>query len=140
ARTSWRSPASPSRSACWSTAPSSRSRTPTSGSRRGSRAGARGIFTRGARARPRGGGRSGFFSLLGIGVSFLPVFTLVDQEGRLFRPLALSKNLAMALAAVLAITLDPALRMLFTRMEPFTFRPRFLAALANTAAVGRYYP
>src|SRR4029453_15130503 len=85
-------------------------------------------------------GPSVFFSLLVIGVSFLPVFTLVDQEGRLFKPLALSKNLAMALAAVLAITLDPALRMLFTRMEPFTFRPRFLAALANTAAVGRYYP
>ncbi len=85
-------------------------------------------------------GPSVFFSLLVIGVSFLPVFTLVDQEGRLFKPLALSKNLAMALAAVLAITLDPALRMLFTRMEPFTFRPRFLARLATTAAVGAYYP
>jgi len=42
-----------------------------------------------------------------IAVAFLPVFTLVDQEGRLFKPLAFSKNLAMALAAVLAITLDP---------------------------------
>src|SRR5215472_12831753 len=84
-------------------------------------------------------GPSVFFSLLVIGVSFLPVFTLVDQEGRLFKPLAYSKNLAMAIAAVLAITLDPALRMLFTRMEPFTFRPRVLARIANTAVVGRYY-
>src|SRR5206468_5940522 len=48
-------------------------------------------------------GPSVFFSLLVIAVSFLPVFTLVDQEGRLFKPLAYSKNLAMALAAVLAV-------------------------------------
>jgi Cu(I)/Ag(I) efflux system membrane protein CusA/SilA len=67
-------------------------------------------------------GPSVFFSLLVIAVAFLPVFVLVDQEGRLFKPLAYSKNLAMAIAAVLAITLDPAMRMLFTRMDPFTFR------------------
>ena len=48
-----------------------------------------------------------FFSLLVIAVAFMPVFTLVDQEGRLFRPLAYSKNLAMAIAALLAVTLDP---------------------------------
>jgi len=41
-----------------------------------------------------------FFSLLVIAVAFMPVFTLVDQEGRLFRPLAYAKNLAMAIAAV----------------------------------------
>ena len=81
-----------------------------------------------------------FFSLLVIAVAFLPVFTLVDQEGRLFKPLAWSKNLAMAMAAVLAITLDPALRMSFARMDPFTFRPRFLAGMLNAVAVGRYYP
>ena len=46
-------------------------------------------------------------------MAFLPIFTLVDQEGRLFKPLAYTKNLAMAMAAILAITLDPALRMLF---------------------------
>jgi copper/silver efflux system protein len=80
-----------------------------------------------------------FFSLLVIAVAFLPVFALVDQEGRLFRPLAYSKNLAMAIAALLAITLDPALRMLFTRMEPFTFRPRWLARLASSLFVGRYH-
>jgi Cu(I)/Ag(I) efflux system membrane protein CusA/SilA len=85
-------------------------------------------------------GPSVFFSLLVIAVAFMPVFTLVDQEGRLFKPLAYTKNLAMAIAAVLAITLDPAMRMLFTRMDYTTFRPRWLAALFNRVAVGRYYP
>jgi len=85
-------------------------------------------------------GPSVFFSLLVIAVAFLPVFTLVDQEGRLFKPLAYSKNLAMAIAAVLAITLDPAIRMLFTRMDYHRFRPRPLAWLYNTVAVGKYYP
>ena len=80
-----------------------------------------------------------FFSLLVIAVAFLPVFTLVDQEGRLFRPLAFSKNLAMAIAAVLAVTLDPAMRMLFARIEPFTFRPRFLAWGATQLLVGTYH-
>ena len=81
-----------------------------------------------------------FFSLLVIAVAFLPVFTLVDQEGRLFKPLAYTKTLAMAIAALLAITLDPAMRMLFTRMDPFTFRPRWLSWLATKALVGTYYP
>lgn len=85
-------------------------------------------------------GPSVFFSLLVIAIAFLPVFTLVDQEGRLFKPLAYSKNLAMALAAVLAITLDPAMRMMFTRMSYVQFRPRWLAAIVNTVTVGRYYP
>jgi Cu(I)/Ag(I) efflux system membrane protein CusA/SilA len=80
-----------------------------------------------------------FFSLLVIAVAFLPVFALVDQEGRLFRPLAYSKNMAMAIAALLAVTLDPALRMLFTRMDPFTFRPRWLSRLASALFVGRYH-
>src|SRR3954449_7257537 len=85
-------------------------------------------------------GPSVFFSLLVIAVDFLPIFALVDQEGRLFKPLAYSKNLAMAIAALLAVTLDPALRMMFTRMDPFTFRPRWLARLASRVAVGTYYP
>ena len=85
-------------------------------------------------------GPSVFFSLLVIAVAFMPIFTLVDQEGRLFKPLAYSKNLAMALAAVLAVTLDPAMRMLFTRMDPLAFRPRWLAGIVNTLIVGRYYP
>ncbi len=85
-------------------------------------------------------GPSVFFSLLVVAVSFLPIFTLVDQEGRLFRPLAYSKNLAMAIAALLALTLDPAMRMLFARIEPFRFRPAWLAKLATHAAVGTYHP
>jgi Cu(I)/Ag(I) efflux system membrane protein CusA/SilA len=84
-------------------------------------------------------GPSVFFSLLVIAVAFLPIFVLVDQEGRLFKPLAYSKNLAMAIAAILAITLDPAMRMLFTRMNPFSFRPKLLASLASGIFVGRYY-
>ena len=84
-------------------------------------------------------GPSVFFSLLVVAVAFMPVFTLVDQEGRLFKPLAYSKNLAMAIAAILAITLDPALRMMFARIDPFTFRPRWLARLATNLFVGRYY-
>ena len=84
-------------------------------------------------------GPSVFFSLLVIAVAFMPVFTLVDQEGRLFRPLAYSKNLAMAIAAFLAITLDPAMRMLFARSGPFRFRPRPLAWLATQLCVGTYY-
>jgi Cu(I)/Ag(I) efflux system membrane protein CusA/SilA len=85
-------------------------------------------------------GPSVFFSLLVIAVAFLPVFTLVDQEGRLFKPLAYSKNLAMAIAAVLAITLDPAIRMLFTRMDYHHFKPAWLSKLYNTITVGKYYP
>jgi Cu(I)/Ag(I) efflux system membrane protein CusA/SilA len=85
-------------------------------------------------------GPSVFFSLLVIAIAFLPVFTLVDQEGRLFKPLAFTKNLSMAVAAVLAITLDPAMRMVFTRMDRFTFRPRWLARLTNSVVVGKYYP
>jgi Cu(I)/Ag(I) efflux system membrane protein CusA/SilA len=80
-----------------------------------------------------------FFSLLVVAVSFLPIFALVDQEGRLFKPLAYSKNLAMVMAALLAITLDPAMRMMFTRMDPFVFKPRFLARLASHAFVGTYH-
>jgi Cu(I)/Ag(I) efflux system membrane protein CusA/SilA len=85
-------------------------------------------------------GPSVFFSLLVIAIAFLPVFTLVDQEGRLFRPLAFTKNLSMAVAAILAITLDPAMRMIFTRMDHFTFRPRWLSWITNRVVVGRYYP
>jgi copper/silver efflux system protein len=85
-------------------------------------------------------GPSVFFSLLVIAVAFLPIFTLLDQEGRLFRPLALSKNLAMGIAAVLAITLDPALRMLFSRADPFRGPVRWLNALGDRVLVGRYYP
>ena len=56
-----------------------------------------------------------FFSLLIITVSFLPVFTLEAQEGRMFQPLAFTKTFAMAGAAFLSITLVPVLMLLFIR-------------------------
>ncbi|MEW6513822.1 MAG: CusA/CzcA family heavy metal efflux RND transporter [Pseudomonadota bacterium] len=56
-----------------------------------------------------------FFSLLIITVSFLPVFTLEAQEGRLFAPLAWTKTFAMAGAAILSVTLVPVLMLLFIR-------------------------
>ena len=56
-----------------------------------------------------------FFSLLIITVSFLPVFTLESQEGRLFSPLAYTKTFAMAGSALLSVTLVPVLMMLFIR-------------------------
>ncbi|MBI5149557.1 MAG: efflux RND transporter permease subunit [Candidatus Omnitrophica bacterium] len=85
-------------------------------------------------------GPSVFFSLLVLAVAFMPIFTLIDQEGRLFRPLAWAKNLAMAIAAVLAVTLDPAIRMLFVRMEPFRFQWPWASKAATTLLVGNYYP
>jgi copper/silver efflux system protein len=56
-----------------------------------------------------------FFSLLVITVSFLPIFTLESQEGRLFGPLAFTKTFAMASAALLSVTLVPALMVIFVR-------------------------
>ncbi|MBV9067858.1 MAG: efflux RND transporter permease subunit [Acidobacteria bacterium] len=112
-------------------------------------------------------GRPSFFSLMVIAISFIPIFALEAQEGRLFRPLAFTKNFAMAIAAILAVTLDPAIRLLFTRMKEFRFGRRqgemredgsrvryasgLLAAIGRTFArgaervtnavlVGRMYP
>jgi Cu(I)/Ag(I) efflux system membrane protein CusA/SilA len=56
-----------------------------------------------------------FLSLLIITVSFLPIFTMEAQEGRLFSPLAFTKTFAMAAAAILSVTLVPALMVLFVR-------------------------
>ena len=56
-----------------------------------------------------------FFSLLVITVSFLPVFALEDQEGRLFKPLAFTKTFSMAGAAFLSVTLVPVLMLIFVR-------------------------
>ena len=66
-----------------------------------------------------------FMSLLIITLSFLPVFTLEDQEGRLFRPLALTKTFAMAAAALLSVTLVPALMGWFVkgRIRPEAANP-----------------
>jgi Cu(I)/Ag(I) efflux system membrane protein CusA/SilA len=84
-------------------------------------------------------GGPSFFALLVIAVSFLPVLTLEAQEGRLFKPLAYTKNLSMIVAAVLAITLDPAMRLLFTHMSNFDFRPRWIARVVNAVLVGKIH-
>ncbi|MGH7850098.1 MAG: efflux RND transporter permease subunit, partial [Thermodesulfobacteriota bacterium] len=60
-------------------------------------------------------GRPIFFSLLVITVSFLPVFALEYQEGRLFKPLAFTKTFSMFFASILAITITPALAAIFIR-------------------------
>jgi Cu(I)/Ag(I) efflux system membrane protein CusA/SilA len=78
-----------------------------------------------------------FFSLLVIAVAFLPVLTLQAQEGRMFKPLAYTKTLTMVVAALLAITLDPALRLLLTRVRRFDFRPAWLCRVANAVLIGK---
>ena len=60
-------------------------------------------------------GRPLFFALLVITVSFIPVFSLEAQEGRLFKPLAFTKTFSMFFAALLGVTLVPVLMMLFVR-------------------------
>ena len=60
-------------------------------------------------------GKPLFFSLLIIAVSFIPVFTLQAQEGRLFKPLAYTKTFSMFFAAMLSLTLVPVLMLLFIR-------------------------
>jgi Cu(I)/Ag(I) efflux system membrane protein CusA/SilA len=64
------------------------------------------------------------------------VLALEAQEGRLFKPLAYTKTLAMVVAAILAITLDPALRLTLTHLREFRFRPRWLARATNAVFVG----
>ena len=79
----------------------------------------------------------GFFALLVIAVAFLPIFALEGQEGRLFKPLAYTKNFSMAIAALLSITLAPAImRLLFARLDGFHFRPRWLARPLNALLTG----
>ncbi len=80
-----------------------------------------------------------FFSLLVIAVSFLPVLTLEAQEGRLFKPLAYTKNLSMFVAAFLAITLDPALRLFFTHLQQLRF-PAPLAVPGDQRRRRGYHP
>ena len=84
-------------------------------------------------------GGPSFFALLVIAVSFLPVLTLEAQEGRLFKPLAYTKTFAMIVAAVLAITLDPALRLLFTHLQQLQL-PAALALPGGERGPGRDDP
>ncbi len=103
-----------------------------------------------------------FFSLLIVTVSFLPVFMLEAQEGRLFSPLAYTKTFAMAGAALLSVTLVPVLMMLFirgkimpeaknpvSRFLIWIYRPiikgvmrwkKLTIALALVAMIGSIYP
>jgi Cu(I)/Ag(I) efflux system membrane protein CusA/SilA len=85
-------------------------------------------------------GRPSFYSLLVIALSFLPIFALEAQEGKLFKPLAFTKNFSMVIAALLAITLDPALRLMFTKLKRYDFKPLWLSATANAVLVGRMVP
>ncbi|MBZ5724964.1 MAG: CusA/CzcA family heavy metal efflux RND transporter [Acidobacteriia bacterium] len=80
-----------------------------------------------------------FFALLVIAASFLPVLALEAQEGRLFKPLAYTKTLSMIVAAILAITLDPALRLTLTHFRVFAFRPRWLARAATSLLAGKIH-
>ncbi len=84
-------------------------------------------------------GGPSFYSLLVIAVSFLPIFALEAQEGRLFKPLAFTKNFSMAIAAVLAITLDPAIRLLLMHFKEYNFRPFWLSKLLNAILVGKIH-
>jgi Cu(I)/Ag(I) efflux system membrane protein CusA/SilA len=71
-------------------------------------------------------GRAIFFSLIIIIISFIPVFLLEAQEGRMFRPLAFTKTFAMAASSILAITLVPVLMILFIRgknLKPESVNP-----------------
>jgi len=81
----------------------------------------------------------GFYSLLVIAVAFLPVLALEAQEGKLFKPLAVTKSFAILAAATLAITLDPALRVVLTRVTRFAFRPAWLSRVTNALLVGRIH-
>ena len=81
-------------------------------------------------------GPSLFFSLLIITVSFLPVFTLEAQEGRMFSPLAFTKTYAMAASAILAITLVPVLMGYFIRGKVFAEHKNPL----NRALMALYMP
>lgn len=83
--------------------------------------------------------RPSFFSLIVIAVAFIPIFSLEGIEGRLFKPLAFTKNFAMFFAAILAITLDPAIRMMFTRLDAYRFKPQWLASITNTLLVGKIH-
>ncbi len=76
-----------------------------------------------------------FFSLLIITVSFLPIFMLPGQSGRLFTPLAVTKTLAIAAGAVLAVTLIPVLMTYFIREGGIGLAPRLVASDGTTPQV-----
>jgi copper/silver efflux system protein len=84
-------------------------------------------------------GSPSFYSLLVIAVAFIPIFALEAQEGRLFKPLAFTKNLSMTTAAVLSITLVPAITVLLIRVKKFNFRPLIFCRILNAIVVGKIH-
>jgi Cu(I)/Ag(I) efflux system membrane protein CusA/SilA len=80
-----------------------------------------------------------FFALLVIAISFMPIFSLVGMEGRLFRPLAFTKTFAMIFAAVLSITLVPAIITALIRVKGFSFKPRWFSIIINNIFVGKIH-
>ncbi len=78
-----------------------------------------------------------FFALLILAISFLPVFTLQAEEGRMFRPLAISKSLTMIAAALLVVTFEPALRLVLLRMRPTVGDGRKRSRVYNMLFIGR---
>ena len=85
-------------------------------------------------------GPPSFYGLLVIAIAFAPIFALESQEGRLFRPLAFTNIFAIVVAAVLSVTVVPALVTLLIRPKKLDFRPRWLCWLANKVIVGKIYP
>jgi Cu(I)/Ag(I) efflux system membrane protein CusA/SilA len=82
-------------------------------------------------------GRPLFFSLLVIAVSFMPIFALQAQEGRLFKPLAFTKNFSMFFAAFLAVTLVPVLMQIFVKPgRNRKFGPNLLSRPINFLIAG----
>ncbi len=77
-------------------------------------------------------GRPAFFALLIMAIAFLPVLALEGQEGRLFHPLAYAKSLTMLIAALLAITLDPALRLTLAGLGLRDWGRRWWGRLMNS--------
>jgi Cu(I)/Ag(I) efflux system membrane protein CusA/SilA len=78
-----------------------------------------------------------FASLIVMAIAFMPVFTLEAQEGRLFKPLAFTKNYSIFFAALLAITLTPALVMIFVKGKKYNFKPGWLCAFTNFLIGGK---
>jgi copper/silver efflux system protein len=81
--------------------------------------------------------RPAFFALVIMAIAFLPVLALEDQEGRLFHPLVYAKSLTMMIAAVLAITLDPALRMSLVGLRRRDWGTKWIGRTVNSVLTGR---
>jgi copper/silver efflux system protein len=81
--------------------------------------------------------RPAFFALVIMAIAFLPVLALEGQEGRLFHPLVYAKSLTMMIAAVLAVTLDPALRISLVGLSRHNWGTQWWGRLAGSALNGR---